>query len=114
MRSLSIDRAYRSSALIGSLKAQGIAILAKPWPLRNGGRFTKAQFQITLDRHEVTCPAGVTVGLMGAGRRAHFPAATCGQCTLQTACPTSARGLTLSIHPQEALLIELHAARQTG
>jgi hypothetical protein len=51
VRSLSIDRAYLSSPLIGSLKAQGIDILAKPWPLRNGGRFTKEQFQITLDRH---------------------------------------------------------------
>ena len=114
VRSLSLDRAYLSSPLIGSLKAQGIDILAKPWPLRNGGRFTKAQFQITLDRHEVTCPAGVTVRLMGAERRAHFPAATCGPCALQAACTTSAHGRTLSIHPQEALLIELRAARPTA
>src|SRR5262245_41646114 len=41
VQSLSIDRAYLSSPLIGSLKAQGIEILAKPWPLRNRGRFTK-------------------------------------------------------------------------
>jgi hypothetical protein len=114
VQSLSIDRAYLSSPLIGSLKAQGIAIIAKPWPLRNRGRFTKEAFQITLDRHEVTCPAGVTVRLRGSGRRAQFPADTCGRCTLQADCTTSARGRTLSIHPQEALWIELRATRRTA
>jgi hypothetical protein len=114
VRSLAIDRAYLSSPLIGALKAQGIEILAKPWPLRNAGRFTKEQFQITLERHEVTCPAGVTVRLTSTGRRAHFPAATCRRCVLQVDCTTSARGRTLNIHPQEALLLELRAARRTA
>ena len=113
VQSLSVDRAYLSSPLIGTLKAQGIAIIAKPWPLRNRGRFTKEAFQLTLDRHEVTCPAGVTVSLKGSGRRAQFPADTCGRCTLQADCTTSTRGRTLSIHPQEALLIELRATRRT-
>lgn len=103
VQSLSIDRAYLRSPLIGSLKAQGIAIVAKPWPLHNRGRFTKEQFQITLDSHEVTCPAGVTVRLTGAERRAHFPAETCGRCALRSDCTTSARGRTLSLHPQEDL-----------
>ena len=112
--SLSIDRAYLSSPLIGWLKAQGVEIIAKPWPLRNQGRFTKEQFQIHLNRHEVRCPAGVTVHLRGAERRAQFPASTCGTCALQADCTTSARGRTLSIHPHEALLIELRQARQTA
>ena len=114
VQSLAIDRAYLSSPLIGSLKAHGIAILAKPWPLRNGDRFTKEAFQLHLDRHEVTCPAGVTVSLKTSGRQAQFPAATCGPCPLRAACTTSGRGRTLSIHPQEALLIELRAARRTA
>jgi hypothetical protein len=113
VQSLSIDRAYLSSPLIGTLKDQGIAIIAKPWPLRNRGRFTKEALQLTLDRHEVTCPAGVTVSLKGSGRRAQFPAETCGRCTLQAACTTSTRGRTLSSHPQEALWIALREARQT-
>src|SRR5262249_42455670 len=99
VQSLSVDRAYLSSPLIGTLKAQGIAIIAKPWPLRNRGRFTKEAFQITLDPHGGTCPAGVTGSLRGSGRRAQFPAETCGR--------------TLRIHPQEALLIELRATRRT-
>jgi hypothetical protein len=114
VRSLAIDRAYLSSLLIGSLKAQGVEIIAKPWPLHNRGRFTKEQFQIQLNRHEVTCPAGHTVRLRGAERRAQFPASTCGTCALQADCTTSARGRTLSIHPHEALLIELRQARQTA
>jgi Transposase DDE domain/Transposase domain (DUF772) len=114
VQSLSIDRAYLSSPLIGVLKSQGIAIIAKPWPLRNQGRFTKEAFEFRLDRHEVTCPAGMTVSLRESGRRAQFPVATCGRCVLQANCTTSARGRTLSVHPQEALLIELRATRRTA
>ena len=114
MLSLSIDRAYLSSPLIGALKAQGLEIIATPWPLRNRGRFTKEQFQIKIAAHEVTCPAGQTVRLRDSGHRVQFPAETCGKCALQAQCTTSARGRTLSMHPHEALLIELRAARRTA
>jgi hypothetical protein len=113
-RSLSIDRAYLSSPLVGALKAQGVEIIAKPWPLHNRGRFTKEQFQINLDAHEVTCPAGVTMKLRAAGHQVQFPAETCGRCVLQAGCTTSARGRTLSLHAQERLLLELRAARHTA
>ena len=114
VQSLAIDRAYLSSPLIGVLKSQGIAIIAKRWPLRNQGRCTKEAFAFRLDRHEVTGPAGLTVSLREAGRQAQFPVATCGRCVLQANCTTSARGRTLSVHPQEALLIELRATRHTA
>jgi Transposase DDE domain/Transposase domain (DUF772) len=113
-RSLSIDRADLSSPLIGALKAQGVEIIAKPWPLHNRGRFTKEQFQINLDAHEVTCPAGVTLKLKASGRQVQFPADTCGRGGVQAGCTTSARGRTLSIHAQERLLLELRAARHTA
>jgi Transposase DDE domain len=100
--------------LIGALTAQGIAIIAKPWPLRNRGRFTKEAFQITLDRHEVTCPAGVTVPLSGPGRRVQCPTDTWGRGAVRADCTTSAHGRTLSLHPQEARLIELRATRRTA
>jgi Transposase DDE domain/Transposase domain (DUF772) len=111
---LAMDRAYLSSPLLSSLQAQGVEIVAKPWPLRNEGRFTKEQFQIKLAEREVTCPAAVTVPLAGAGHRAQFPADTCARCALRVHCTTSARGRTLSIHPQEALLIALREARRTA
>jgi transposase len=113
-QSLAIDRAYLRSPLIGVRKSQGIEIIAKPWPLRNQGCLTKEAFELRLERHEVTCPAGVTVSLMGAGRRAQFPAAICRRCVLQANCTTSARGRTLSVPPYEALLIELRATRRTA
>jgi len=113
VQSLAIDRAYLSSPLLSSLTAQGVAIIAKPWPLRNRGRFTKEQFQLKLTKREVTCPAEVTVRLTGASHRGQFPADTCARCALQAQCTTSARGRTLSIHPQEALLIALREARRT-
>jgi hypothetical protein len=67
---LAMARASRSRPLRPALTAPGMALLAKPWPVRTRGRFTKEQCQITLERHEVTCPAGVTVRLTRAGRRA--------------------------------------------
>jgi transposase len=100
--------------MLGSLTAQGIAIIAKPWPLRNRGRFPKEQLQLKLADHEVRCPAGVTGRLARAGRRAQFPARTCARCALQAHWTTSARGRTLSIHPQEALWIALREARRTA
>jgi hypothetical protein len=114
VRSLSMDRVYLSRPLIGALKAQGSEIFAKPWPLRNGGRLTKEQLQITLARHEGTCPAGVTVHLTSAGRRAQFPAAICGRCGLQADGTPSARGRTRRRHPQDTLLLALRAARRTA
>jgi hypothetical protein len=114
VRSLSIDRAYLSSPLIGALQAQGVATIAKPWPLHNRGRFTKEQFQITLDAHEVTCPAGVTMQLRATGRQVQCPAETCGRCVLQAGCTTAARGRTLSLHAQDRRLLELRAARHTA
>jgi hypothetical protein len=102
-QSLSMDRAYLSSPLIGSLKTPGVEIIAQPWPLPKRGRFTKEQFQSTLNRHEVTCPAGVTRDLRDSGRRAQCPASTCGRCLLQAECTTATRGRTRSIPPQEGL-----------
>src|SRR5207237_3209049 len=43
----------------------------------------------------------------------HFPKETCTMCPLQTQCTTSAKGRSVSIHPDEALLIELRERQQT-
>jgi transposase len=42
-----------------------------------------------------------------------FPAATCAHCPLRSRCTTSASGRSISIHPDEALLQELHERQQT-
>ena len=43
----------------------------------------------------------------------HFPAATCAACPLRERCTTSARGRSVSIHPDERLLWELRQRQLT-
>jgi hypothetical protein len=43
----------------------------------------------------------------------HFPKDTCAQCPLKAQCTASAKGRSVSIHPDEALLIELCQRQQT-
>jgi hypothetical protein len=59
-----MDRASLRSPVIRPLQAQGLRLIATPWPLRHRERFTQEQFQNPLDRQAVTCPAGVTVRLI--------------------------------------------------
>jgi len=44
----------------------------------------------------------------------HFPNETCAQCPLKAQCTTSAKGRSVSIHPGEALLIELRERQLTS
>ena len=44
----------------------------------------------------------------------HFPKETCAQCPLKEQRTTSAKGRSVSIHPDEALLVELHERQQTA
>ena len=43
----------------------------------------------------------------------HFPKKSCVQCPLQTQCTTSPKGRSVSIHPDEALLVELRQRQLT-
>jgi hypothetical protein len=43
----------------------------------------------------------------------HFPKEVCDQCPIQAQCTTSAKGRSVSIHPDEALFIELRQLQQT-
>lgn len=49
-----------------------------------------------------------------AGGIVHFPKETCAQCPLKDQCTTSTKGQSVSIHPDEALLIELRECQQTA
>ena len=44
----------------------------------------------------------------------HFPKETCAKCPLKEQCTSSARGRSVSIHPDEALLTELRERQQTA
>jgi len=110
---LLIDRGYLSAAEIEVLRRQGVIIRCKPFPLRNRGRFTKADFHVDLTASTATCPNGITVDIT-TGRIAHFPSESCDPCPLRASC-TAARlgsGRSLSIHSQEGFHQDLRVAHQ--
>lgn len=107
-----IDRGYLGSPAIGALRDKGVRIVCKPWPVRNHGRFTKADFAIDLDSQTATCPAGETATISRASRQAAFEPVTCSACALKPQCTTAA-GRTLSIHPQEDLMMDLRRLKST-
>lgn len=108
-----LDRGYLASPRIAELRADGVAIRCKPWRVRNGGRFTKEQFDLQLLERRVVCPAGVSAPIADS-LIARFPAATCATCELRGQCTTSKRrGRSVTIHPEEALLVELRRDLKT-
>lgn len=108
---LHIDRGYLAAPAVAAERVAGMRILCKPFPLRNAGRFTKADFVLNLDANIITCPEGKTAPLQ-LGRVARFPKAACSQCPSRPKCTTAAtNGRSLSIHPAEPLLLELRQRR---
>lgn len=111
LEELHIDRGYLPAAAIAAERDAGVTIRCKPFPLRNKGRFTKADFALDLAEHQITCPEGYVVPLR-LGRVARFPATACTACPSRSKCTSAAKGgRSLSIHPAEPLLLELRAQR---
>jgi hypothetical protein len=109
-----LDRGYLASPRVAELRADGVAIRCKPWRSRNGGRFTKEQFDIRLVDGRVVCPAGVSAPIADS-LLVRFPAHTCAPCKLRDQCTTAKhRGRTVAIHPDEDLLIELRRDLKTA
>lgn len=53
-----IDRGYLAAAAIHGRRRAGMRVHCKAFPLRNFGRFTKADFTLDFDAQRITCPAG--------------------------------------------------------
>jgi hypothetical protein len=111
---LQIDRGYLSSPAVAALRAQGVAIRSKPWRVGNHGRYTKEHFAIALDEKKVTCPAGTIVAIQPTRNVVRFPEKTCATCAQRPRCTTSSTGRTLTLHPQEDLLVELRTAMRSS
>lgn len=110
---LQIDRGYLGDEHIEARRQAGMDVVGKPFPLHNHGLFTKADFNIDLAKQSVTCPNDVVVPLR-FGTVLHFPAASCAACPKRTACTRANNsGRSLSVHENEAFLLELRAARRT-
>ena len=70
-------------------------------------------FTLDWDRQIIRCPAEHEISF-APGSTVHFPKDTCAQCPLKAQCTTSSKGRSVSIHPDEALLIELRQRQLTS
>jgi hypothetical protein len=110
---LQIDRGYLGDEHIEARRQAGMDVVGKPFPLHNHGLFTKADFRIDLTKQAVTCPNDVVVPLR-LGSVLHFPDAACAACPKRASCTRAqTSGRSLSIHAQEAFLLQLREARRT-
>jgi hypothetical protein len=111
---LFVDRAYLGSPRIAEMVRDGVHVRSKPWPSRNGGRFTKQDFDLQLKEGRVVCPADVAATISPETLIARFPAEICSACPMRARCTTAVnKGRTVSIHPQEALLVKLRREIKT-
>jgi hypothetical protein len=111
LKELHIDRAYLSSHLVRERNDE-LEIYCKAWPVREGKRFSKQAFTLDWQRQMIRCPAEQEMPFVPGGI-VHFPKEACAQCPLKAQCTTSEKGRSVSIHPDEALLIELRERQQT-
>jgi Transposase DDE domain/Transposase domain (DUF772) len=111
LKELHIDRAYLSSHLVRE-RSDDLEVYCKAWPVREGQRFHKQAFVLDWQRQVIRCPASQEMPFVPGGV-VHFPKDTCAQCPLKAQCTTSAKGRSVSIHPDEALLVELRQGQQT-
>ncbi len=111
LKELHIDRAYLSSHLVRQ-RSDDLQVYCKAWPVRQGTHFHKQAFVLDWQRQLIRCPAAQEMPFVPGGL-VHFPKETCAECPLKAQCTTSARGRSVSIHPDEALLVELRQGQQT-
>jgi hypothetical protein len=112
LKELHIDRAYLSSHLVRE-RSDDLEVYCKAWPVRESKRFAKQTFTLDWERQMIRCPNAQEMPFVPGGV-VHFPKETCAQCPLKEQCTTSAKGRSVSIHPDEALLIELRERQQTA
>jgi hypothetical protein len=98
------DSAYGSGEFRAMLIGQGHRAQIKPMPLRGHieGGFTIDDFDIDLETHTATCPAGITVTITEK-RNAVF-GQRCNGCALRARCTRAARGKNLKLHQHHDLL----------
>lgn len=109
---LDIDRAYLSAPEVIELKEAGVRICCKAFPLKNGDKFSKAEFVLDFEKEQVMCPAG-QLAVMELGQVSKFGKKTCAGCTLRAKCTKAKNGRSLSIHKEEPFLIELRTRQKT-
>ena len=122
------DAAYGDGDTRQTFADAGRTLIARVPGRPNRSHFPKEDFRIDLESGSCTCPAGqVTRTIVPAGRRTdqtgrtyrleafRFDAAVCGECPLRSQCLAAkpGTGRTVRLHPQEALLQQARALRQS-
>jgi len=111
LRELHIDRAYLSSTLVKERPPE-LMIYCKAWPVQPSDCFTKEAFTLDWEHGQMRCPNGIDM-LFTPGETVHFPAKQCQACPLRAQCTPSSRGRSVSVHEDEALLVELRQRQLT-
>jgi hypothetical protein len=111
LQELHIDRAYLSSEWVRH-RGEGLEIYCKAWPVRQSEQFSKQAFHLDWERNIIRCPAEQEMPFLPGGI-VHFPQERCAVCPLRAQCTKSPKGRSVSIHPDEALLVELRERQLT-
>jgi hypothetical protein len=112
IKELHIDRGYLSSHRGSASAVRKWTSIAKPGLFGPTSTFTSKRLCWTGISNSSPVPAFVPLPFVPGGT-VHFPKDTCAQCPLRAQCTTSAKGCSVSIHPDEALLLELRERQQT-
>jgi hypothetical protein len=111
------DCAYGGGPTRQAFFEAGRDLLAKvPQEASRNGLFAKSAFEIDLEHHTVTCPAGhttTTFATTEAGGKTFVFGWVCADCPLRSLCTTSKTGRSVSVHPQEAMLQSARAYQKT-
>src|SRR6266853_4433210 len=110
---LDIDLGYMASPRIAQWAAQGVHIIARPWP-QSGPLFTKDDFTLDFPHGTVTCPNGQTVPMI-PGKDSQCPASACDVCPVRAQCTTArlGHGRSLTIREDEQFQQKLRAKIKT-
>ncbi len=75
--------------------------------------FTHSSFTLNWEEGLIYCPNQVAMPFT-EGKVVGFPSTICAQCPLRERCTTSKTGRSVSIHPDEKLLVELRQRQTTA
>jgi hypothetical protein len=111
------DCAYGGGPTRQAFAEAGRDLLAKvPQEASRTGLYPKSAFEIDLEHHTVTCPAGhtaTTFSTTEAGGKTFGFGSVCADCPLRSVCTTAKTGRSVSVHPQEAMLQSARAYQKT-
>jgi hypothetical protein len=110
---LDIDLGYMASPRMAQWAAQGVHIMARPWP-QGGALVTKHDCRRDFGHGRVAWPGGVTVPMV-PGRTVEFPASACDACLIRTQCTHAqlGHGRSRQIRADEQCQQKLRAKMRT-